>query len=77
MSEFAEVAQDFEADLAGFFRMKLDAEEMAALDCGGKLASVFAAGDSAIDERSAVGVGEVDEWRVGDSVKETRGRRDL
>ena len=40
ISECAEVFQDLETGLSGFFRMKLNAEHMIALDCRGEGRSI-------------------------------------
>src|SRR5207247_661902 len=72
MSVRAKVAQYGKANLAGFFRVKLHSKQVLTLDCGRKLAPVFAPGYSFGGHGNAKGVRKIGKGLVGNVTKQAR-----
>src|SRR5271167_2782289 len=72
VSEGTEVLQNFDSNVAGLLRMKLQPEQVVALRCGRKGHFVNAGCDRVGAQRSAIGVREVDVRSVGNARQQPR-----
>src|SRR5271165_90305 len=77
MSEGAEVAEQLQSDLSGFFWMKLHTENVVPLYRRAKAPAVLAARRGCFAHGDAKGMREVDERQRRDFTKEPRGWGDL